>query len=805
MYATDSKSIRTIIVGVFAAGLLQFAHAFGLGPITVNSHLGEPLRATINVTDLDASQKGNTVVSVAGSEAYRSRGIEKLPSHEQLRVSLQSSATGHYINISTPNIVREPFITFVLSVKHNGKETLREYTVFLDPATDGLAIPSITSPAKNDIDPAEGASDASSKIKLLVNQPAAATSNGWQGKPSKPIESASDRIKKDNWQGRSYGPVKKGETLFSIAEKVRPSPDYPIQTIMRQIYRENPSAFNSNQLSSLMAGYRLSIPVFTKELVPLPADTAKSTASTAKSIKQAAPINSEAANVASDTSVVQVQEVNDVNEKAGQDDNSDGQKIEEGSISLDVVASGDSADFASNSEESNVGSVLHNTDSEVDQSEKPNLTALSNLNPESVEGEFESEAVEMSDRIQRTDGSIATESQENVVLANMDNTVEEHDNTVVSGNAQQSSNDGAAEGAATTTASVANPELSTSDLVIEEERSVDKQASQSFLSTTYAFLPMWQWLVIGALLLASIALLLFRQRKKHEVDAYDTLDEDEMDAVLAKINALEREDGHENVSAKPMLTELDSYPDFENNNIEQSEWKNEIALDELDDYETDQHDKATEGWEGSSERDPDIAVEKEDYDFFLAENEEVAETRKSEYSHIEKDLNFDIDLGSLERNFGTTADLENLSEEDNLDFFSEKPNNEAVELNPILNEDPSEKGDLAWLDEENDLDDLFISDSNFEQENASESSTSTDQKKLEVEVPFVADEVLADSAEPAVAVNTAEMEINLDLAVSFIATGHGERAIIWLEEVLEVGTDEQKARAKALMDKVRGA
>ncbi|OAJ33334.1 FimV/HubP family polar landmark protein [Piscirickettsia salmonis] len=58
-----------------------------------------------------------------------------------------------------------------------------------------------------------------------------------------------------------YGPVKPGETLWSIAKKVRPNTSVSITKMMQMIQKNNPHAFKNNSASSLMENTTLTIPV----------------------------------------------------------------------------------------------------------------------------------------------------------------------------------------------------------------------------------------------------------------------------------------------------------------------------------------------------------------------------------------------------------------------------------------------------------------------------------------------------------------------------------------------------------------
>ena len=60
--------------------------------------------------------------------------------------------------------------------------------------------------------------------------------------------------------GQIYGPVKSSDTLWSIAERMRPSSKVSVHQTMLAIYRNNPAAFAGGRLNGLYSGVRLVVP-----------------------------------------------------------------------------------------------------------------------------------------------------------------------------------------------------------------------------------------------------------------------------------------------------------------------------------------------------------------------------------------------------------------------------------------------------------------------------------------------------------------------------------------------------------------
>ena len=73
-----------------------------------------------------------------------------------------------------------------------------------------------------------------------------------------PVPSATPRV--SSFSGDQYGPATLPETLWSIADRVRPDNTVTVQQMMLAIWRANPGAFISNNINGLLHGQILRIP-----------------------------------------------------------------------------------------------------------------------------------------------------------------------------------------------------------------------------------------------------------------------------------------------------------------------------------------------------------------------------------------------------------------------------------------------------------------------------------------------------------------------------------------------------------------
>ena len=129
---TPARLRHTVALAV-GLGCSSAAISIGLGPIHVNSSIGQPMSATIPVDGLTAASAKGATVQLASAAAYRARGIELLPSHQKLRFSLVPSGKGYVIRVTSSAAIREPFVNFLITINSNGSTVTREYAAFFNP------------------------------------------------------------------------------------------------------------------------------------------------------------------------------------------------------------------------------------------------------------------------------------------------------------------------------------------------------------------------------------------------------------------------------------------------------------------------------------------------------------------------------------------------------------------------------------------------------------------------------------------------------------------------------------------------
>jgi len=110
------------------------AHALGLGRITVQSALGEVLRAEIEVPQITVEEAASLRVGVASAGAFKAAGLEYTAAVVGMQVSLQKRPDGRFfLRLSSPRPVTEPFVDLILEANWASGRVVRDYTMLFDP------------------------------------------------------------------------------------------------------------------------------------------------------------------------------------------------------------------------------------------------------------------------------------------------------------------------------------------------------------------------------------------------------------------------------------------------------------------------------------------------------------------------------------------------------------------------------------------------------------------------------------------------------------------------------------------------
>jgi len=239
--------VRTFSLGkALAVTLLLLApwmaHAAGLGRLTVQSSLGQPLSAEIELVAVRGDEASTLAVRLASPEAYQKANLQYNAGVTGLKLSIERRQNGQsYVRVMGSRPMNEPFIDLLVELSWSGGRIIREYTALLDPPGYGQQAAAVAAPAATPPVPA-------SRPIAPAPAPAAAAA---------PASSATQAAAAPSAQ--EYGPVAKGETLGKIAASLKPQ-GVSLEQMLVGLYRSNPDAFIRNNMNLVKSGRILRVP-----------------------------------------------------------------------------------------------------------------------------------------------------------------------------------------------------------------------------------------------------------------------------------------------------------------------------------------------------------------------------------------------------------------------------------------------------------------------------------------------------------------------------------------------------------------
>jgi pilus assembly protein FimV len=235
------------------------AFALGLGTIHINSKLNQPLDADIPVIQGTQGEAEGLIVQLAAAEDFDRVGLSRSRLSVPLEFSVVKGSRGDLvIKVTSKDIVREPFLDFLIEANWPKGRLLREYTVLLDPPVMAPASgKAVTSAAKTTerapVKPLPETKPKAPAPKVAPSAPAP------RAVAVTPAPKSTAPAPKAEISGNEYR-VEAGDTLSGIARAVRPDESTNINQLMLALLKQNPNAFFKDNINALKRGAILRIP-----------------------------------------------------------------------------------------------------------------------------------------------------------------------------------------------------------------------------------------------------------------------------------------------------------------------------------------------------------------------------------------------------------------------------------------------------------------------------------------------------------------------------------------------------------------
>jgi pilus assembly protein FimV len=249
-----------------AIGLLfaqPAAHAAGFGQLRVQSSLGQPLQAEIDISGVTPEDTDNLAVKLAPPDAYAKAGLTYLPAVSGVRLQLERRPNGSYVaKVRSNQPVSEPFVDILIDMTWSSGKVSRAYTFLLDPvgstqANQPVAPTPIVQAATPEPLPAPAAvaPPPVAAAPAPAPAPAPAAPARQAGQPRAPQASPSAGASGDSYT------VRRGDNLYGIAGEVAQGQDeISLDQMLVALYRANPGAFIGGNMNRLRAGAVLKVP-----------------------------------------------------------------------------------------------------------------------------------------------------------------------------------------------------------------------------------------------------------------------------------------------------------------------------------------------------------------------------------------------------------------------------------------------------------------------------------------------------------------------------------------------------------------
>ena len=223
----------------FTLTALASSHGWtlGLGDLTLNSYLNEPLSAQVQLLEAEALDENDVHVGLASESEFARLGVNRDFYLTKIVFEIQAGEDGKTVVMSTDTPLREPYLDFIIEARWPDGRLLREYTVLVDlpPRPQPVAEPASATPSQQ------------------------ATTGNAEGAGGETKTREYDRAVADRPAPGGRYLVTNTDTLWRIASDAA-APGVSVEQTMLEIVAANPAAFQGGNINGLKSGYVLQLP-----------------------------------------------------------------------------------------------------------------------------------------------------------------------------------------------------------------------------------------------------------------------------------------------------------------------------------------------------------------------------------------------------------------------------------------------------------------------------------------------------------------------------------------------------------------
>ncbi|MGE8497447.1 MAG: FimV/HubP family polar landmark protein [Pseudomonas sp.] len=243
--------VRKLVLAIAAASALSsgMAHALGLGEVTLQSALNQPLVAEIELLEVRDLASNEVLPTLASPEEFTKAGVDRQYFLTDLKFTPVLKPNGKsVIRVTSNKPVREPYLNFLVEVLWPNGRLLREYTLLLDPPlySPQTAVAAPQAPA---VAPAQAPRAPVAQAPRPTTQPSAPE--------PRPTAAAASAAASSGLQGGSEYKTTSNDTLWEIAQRVGGG---SVHQTMLAIQDLNPDAFIGGNINRMKSGQVLRLP-----------------------------------------------------------------------------------------------------------------------------------------------------------------------------------------------------------------------------------------------------------------------------------------------------------------------------------------------------------------------------------------------------------------------------------------------------------------------------------------------------------------------------------------------------------------
>jgi len=250
---------RKFAAVVFSLGCAHASSVWslGLGELSLESFLNEPLQATVDLLNTGGLHGDEIKIRLATKEDFDNIGLERAYFLTSIKFEVEMGEDGQpRILISSEDPVLEPYLDFIVEARWPSGRLLREYTVLVDPPVFDSTTPVVSASQRvEEVEgiPAPGKKNEQTSAGTSVSVRSANSASG-----TMPARDFNAQTSASPSPGSRYM-IQRDDTLWQVAEQARPA-GVSVHQTMLDIQRLNPNAFINGNINQIKAGYIIYLP-----------------------------------------------------------------------------------------------------------------------------------------------------------------------------------------------------------------------------------------------------------------------------------------------------------------------------------------------------------------------------------------------------------------------------------------------------------------------------------------------------------------------------------------------------------------